>query len=350
MPVYYGYSNAIFGTQSTVNGSPVNYAFGPTVGGTWTWTGSTTSFHVRENDGATLYNGDPSNEQVSGQEQIGGAWEQVTLIGGTYYQTIWDYTFEIEAADGTLYRVAVIDVDLNNDDDLNDAGEDGYYLVFPDGVPPAGVNYTVNGIVENDDFVPHADLGATIVCFTEGTMIETEHGPRAIETLQQGDRVLTRDDGYQPLRWIGTRRVRAEGDLAPVLFQPGTVGNDRPLLVSPLHRMLMSDWRVELLTGEPRALIAARDLVNDRDIVRQRGGWVTYVHILFDRHQIVYAEGAPSESLHPGHCALDALERESRAEVIALFPELAEDVASYGPAAATVVKGYQAACIARLAG
>ena len=127
--------------------------------------------------------------------------------------------------------MAVIDVDLNNDDDLNDAGEDGYYLVFPDGVPPAGVNYTVNGIVENDDFVPHADLGATIVCFTEGTMIETEHGPRAIETLQQGDRVLTRDDGYQPLRWIGTRRVRAEGDLAPVLFQPGTVGNDRPLLV-----------------------------------------------------------------------------------------------------------------------
>ena len=75
------------------------------------------------------------------------------------------------------------------------------------------------------------------------------------------------------------------------------LANDRPLLVSPLHRILMSDWRVELLTGEPRALIAARDLVNDRDIVRQRGGWVTYVHILFDRHQIVYAEGAESESL-----------------------------------------------------
>jgi len=103
------------------------------------------------------------------------------------------------------------------------------------------------------------------------------------------------------------------------------------------------------MTGETQALVPARDLVNGRDIRRRTGGWVTYAHILFDRHQIVFAEGAPSESLHPGSCALSALEREARAEVIALFPELAEDVDSYGPAAAAVVKGYQATCISRLA-
>jgi Hint domain len=350
MPVYYGYSNAIYGTQSTVNGASQNYAYGPPVGSTWSFSGSTTAFHVRENSGATLYNGDTTNEQVGSNEQIGGTWEQVTLIDGTYYQTIWDYTFEIEAADGTLYRVGVIDVDLNNDDDLNDAGEDGYYLVFPDGVPPEGVDYTVNGIVENDAYVPHTDLGATIVCFTTGTMIETDRGPRAIETLTRGDRILTRDNGYQPLRWIGSKRVRAQGDLAPVLFQPGSVGNTRALKVSPMHRMLVSDWRVELMTGEAQALVPARNLVNGRDILRRTGGWVTYAHILFDQHQIVFAEGAPSESLHPGVCALDALQQEARAEVIALFPELAQDVDSYGPAAAAVVKGYQATCIARLSG
>ena len=350
MPVYYGYSNTIYGTQSTVNGASQNYAYGPPVGSSWSYSGTTTSFHVRENTGATLYNGDPTNEWVSSQEQIGGTWEQVTLIGGTYYQTIWDYTFEIEAPDGTTYRVAVIDVDLNNDDDLNDAGEDGYYLVFPDGVPPAGVDYTVNGIVENDNYTPHTGLGATIVCFTTGTMIETEKGPRAIETLAPGDQILTRDNGYQPLRWIGFKRVRARGDLAPVLFQPGSLGNCRALLVSPMHRMLVSDWRVELMTGEAQALVPARDLVNGRDILRRSGGWVTYAHILFDQHQIVFAEGAPSESLHPGACALDALQQQARAEVIALFPDLAEDIDSYGPAAAAVVKGYQATCIARLAG
>ena len=130
----------------------------------------------------------------------------------------------------------------------------------------------------------------------------------------------------------------------------GAIGNDRALEVSPMHRMLVSDWRVELMTGEAQALVPARDLVNGRDIERRTGGWVTYAHLLFDQHQIVFAEGAPSESLHPGVCALDALEQEARAEVIALFPDLANDVESYGPAAATVVKGYQATCISRLAG
>ena len=348
MPIYYGYSNAIFGGQSTVNGSAHNYAYAAPTGGTWTWTGSTTSFHVRENTGASLYNGDSTNEQIGSNEQIGGAWEQVTDVGGTYRQTIWDYTFEVEAADGEIFRVAVIDVDLNNDDDLNDASEDGYYLVFPDGVPPAGEPYTVRGIVENDDYTAHAGLGATIVCFTAGTLVDTATGLRPIDSLRPGDLLRTRDDGMQPLRWIGQRTVAAMGDLAPILIRAGALGNARDLLVSPRHRMLVSDWRVELLMGEEQALVPARDLVNGHDILRREGGLVTYVHILFDRHQIVYAEGCPSESLHPGHCALDALEQGSRDEVLHLFPALADDPATYGPTAAAVLKGYQSACIGSL--
>lgn len=348
MPIYYGYSNAIFGVQSTVNGSAHNYAYGAPVGSTWSWTGSTTSFHVRENPGATVYNGDNVNEQVGSNEQIGGAWEQVTEVDGSYRQTIWDYTFEVQAGDGTIYRVAVIDVDLNNDDDLNDTSEDGYYLVFPDGVPPAGQSYTVRGIVENDAYTPHSDLGATIVCFTSGTLLDTKTGLRRIETLRPGDLLRTRDDGLQPLRWIGQRTVPATGDLAPILIRAGALGNARDLLVSPRHRILVSDWRVELLLGEEQALVPARDLVNGHDILRREGGLVTYVHILFDRHQIVYAEGCPSESLHPGHCALDALEQDSRDEVLTLFPDLAADPATYGPTAAAVLKGYQSTCLGRL--
>lgn len=349
MPIYYGYSNAIYGVQSTVNGSAHNYAYAAPVGGTWTWTGSTTSFHVRENTGATLYNGDSTNEYVGSNEQIGGAWEQVTNVGGSYQQTIWDYTFEVEAGDGTIYRVAVIDVDLNNDDDLNDAGEDGYYLVFPDGVPPAGQPYTVRGIVENDAYTSHSGLGATIVCFTAGTLLHTATGLRPIETLQPGDLIETQDDGLQPLRWIGTRTVEAKGDLAPILFRAGALGNHRDLLVSPRHRMLVADWRVELLTGTEQALVPAVNLVNGHDILRREGGQVTYVHILFDRHQIVFAEGCPSESLHPGRCAMDSLEQDSRAEVLRLFPDLAHDENAYGPAAAVVLKRHQADCLSRMA-
>ncbi len=108
----------ILGTQSTVDGSAFNYAYAPTNGATWGWSGTTTGMHVRENTGATNFNGDSTNEVVAAQEQIGGTWEQVTRIDGSFYQTIWDYTFTVTSG-GTTYRIGVIDVDLNNDNDLN---------------------------------------------------------------------------------------------------------------------------------------------------------------------------------------------------------------------------------------
>lgn len=349
MAVFYGYSNAIFGTQSTVNGSTFNYNFAPTFGGTWTYTGPSTSFHVRENDGATQYNGDPTNEFVSGQEQFGGIGEQVTLIDGTYYQTIWDYTFEVTAPDGTVYRIAVIDVDLNNDDDLDDtvggASEDGYYLVFPDGVPPAGVDYTIGGIVENDDLTPHAGLGAQIVCFAADTLIETENGPVPVQYLQPGDLVMTRDAGLQELIWTGARRVDAVGDLAPIVICKGALGNTRDLVVSPQHRMLVEGWKTELLFGISEVLVKAKDLVNGDTIHRREGGKINYHHILFDCHRIVFAEGAPSESFHPGLQALGALDQGPRDELLRLFPDLADAATPVMQAAHRSLKPHEAACL-----
>lgn len=349
MPIFYGYSNAIFGTQSTVNGAAQNYAFAPPNGGTWTWTGATTSFHVRENDGATVYNGDSTNEQVSANEQLGGTWEQVTLIDGTYYQTIWDYTFEVTAADGTVYRIAVIDVDLNNDDDLNDTvggvSEDGYYLVFPDGVPPAGVDYTIGNIIENDASTPHVGLGAQVVCFAAGTRIETENGPVEVQYLQPGDMIMTRDEGLQELTWTGARRVDALGDLAPVVISKGALGNDRELVVSPQHRMLIEGWQAELWFGETEVFVKAKDLVNNETIYIREGGKVNYHHILFDNHQVVFAEGAASESFHPGPQALGALDQDTRDELLNIFPDLAHIAAPIMPAARMSLKGYEAACL-----
>ncbi|SFR53647.1 Hint domain-containing protein [Litoreibacter janthinus] len=351
MAIYYGYSNAIFGTQSTVNGSAQDYAYGPPTGGTWTWTGTTTSFHVRENDGATLYNGDSTNEQVSTNEQLGGTWEQVTLIGGTYYQTIWDYTFEVTGPgpDFTVYRIGVIDVDLNNDDDLNDvvggASEDGYYLVFPDGVPPAGVNYTIGGIVENDASTPHTGLGAQVVCFAAGTLIETKNGLVEVQYLQPGDMVMTRDAGLQELTWTGGRRVEATGDLAPIVITKGALGNTRDLVVSPQHRMLIEGWQAELLFGEAEVFVKAKDIVNDDTIYIREGGKVNYHHILFDDHQVVFAEGAASESFHPGPQALGALDQGPRDELLRLFPDLQCFGAPAINSARMSLKGFEAACL-----
>lgn len=349
MAIFYGYSNAIFGTQSTVNGSTFNYNFAPTTGGAWSWTGVTTSFHVRENDGATQYNGDPNNEQVSAQEQIGGFGEQLTLVDGTYQQTIWDYTFEVTAPDGTVYRIAVIDVDLNNDDDLSDTvggvSEDGYYLVFPDGVPPAGVNYTIGNIVENDNMTSHAGLGAQIVCFAAGTLIKTSVGPVPVQYLQPGDMVMTRDAGLQELTWTGGRRVEAMGDLAPIVITKGALGNTRELVVSPQHRMLIEGWQAELWFGETEVFVKAKDLVNDSTIYVREGGKVNYHHILFDTHQVVFAEDAPSESFHPGPQAMGALDQGPRDELLRLFPDLAHAGAPTMPAAHLSLKGYETACL-----
>lgn len=343
MPAYWQYSNAIFGTQSTVNGSAHDYQFAPANGSTWSWSGDTTSFvAVEGNSAGTLFNGDSiTNEEVDPDERFDGAWPQWVTIDGTDRQVIWDYTFEITSG-GTTYRVAVIDVDLNNDNDVEDAGEDGYYLVFPDGVPPAGGNYTVGNIVENDASTPHAGLGGTAVCFCAGTKVLTERGEVPIETLRTGDRVWTLDHGLQPLLWIGRRTVPAVGRMAPVRFATGAIGNTRPLTVSPNHRVLIEHWRADLMFGVPEVLVRAIDLVNGDTITRVPGGEVTYFHLLLDGHEILRADGALSESLYPSANALEMAGPEAAEEILTLFPEIATRLS---PKARTSLKAREAVAL-----
>lgn len=177
-------------------------------------------------------------------------------------------------------------------------------------------NNNPNGAGFNLTFPP-------IVCFTTGTMIQTPDGPRVIETLSPGDLVNTRDHGPQPIRWIGQRTVPAKGAYAPVLFAKGALGNTRDLRVSPHHRMLITGWRAQALFDTAEVLVPAIALVNDKTIRQQSGGRVTYVHILFDQHEIVLAEDIPSESFFPGAAAMNNLEEKARDEILALFPELA---------------------------
>ena len=197
--------------------------------------------------------------------------------------------------------------DFNSDGDFDDFLEDG------------NTNFLVG------------TYAAELICFTSGTRIATLSGDRRIEDLVEGDLVLTMDRGYQPIRWIGSTKVRATGDLAPILIRKGALGNDRDLRVSPQHRMLLQGWQAEMLFGEEEVLATAKSLVNDHSILRDEGGEVEYFHILFDTHEIIYAEGAPSESFYPGEQGWKALDQATRDEILMLFPELeASDHASYG--------------------
>lgn len=168
------------------------------------------------------------------------------------------------------------------------------------------------------------DPSDDIVCFAAGTLIQTENGEIAIEDLKAGDLVVTHGNGLQPIRWIGHRTVKASGTFAPVCITKGTLGNTRDLLVSPAHRMVISGARTSALFSEDEVLVPAKALVDGDRIYRKTGGEVTYYHILFSAHEVIFAEGAPSESLLlvDGVKPYPGFSKETLDEVLAIFPEL----------------------------
>ncbi|MDH5452154.1 MAG: Hint domain-containing protein [Paracoccaceae bacterium] len=201
--------------------------------------------------------------------------------------------------------------------DTNGDGTGDAILTFPN-----GESVTLVGVLPTQvDSI--AELNAIgIPCFTRGTRIATPSGERLIEDLGAGDQVVTLDHGVQPIRWIGSRRVAAIGPLAPVLIPAGVLGNQRDIKVSQQHRMLLTGWQADLYFGEPEVLVAAKHLIGRAGIRPVTGGEVEYFHILFDRHEIILAEGSPSESFHPGQQGLAAFDHAARDEVLALFPDL----------------------------
>lgn len=172
-----------------------------------------------------------------------------------------------------------------------------------------------------------------IPCFTRGVRIETPDGTRQIEQFSVGDVVLTGNNGPQTIRWIGTRAYDLEAltrnpKLRPVRIQAGALGGGLPtrdLLVSRQHRMLIISKIAKRMFATPEVLIPAIKLTALPGIfVDESVEKVAYFHVLFDRHEVIYAEGAPSESLYTGPEALNAIVPDAREEIITIFPELAE--------------------------
>jgi len=187
----------------------------------------------------------------------------------------------------------------------------------------------------------------TVPCFVAGTMIRTDRGDVPVDRLRIGDLVVTRDDGLQPIRWIGCRTLPAEGPMAPVRILRGTFGDHRTLTVSPLHRVLVRNVHAELLFGSSEVLIAARDLIDGRNVSRVDGGFVQYVHLLFDRHQVVWSEGLETESFLPGPQTMHCFEQATVAEICEIFPELDPTTGhGYGPAARPALKRFEAKLLA----
>lgn len=173
-----------------------------------------------------------------------------------------------------------------------------------------------------------ADAGLSdLLCisFARGTMITLANGTqKPIEALAPGDRVLTRDHGGQPIRWIGRVTLKAVGPFAPVVITHGTLGNAGDLIVSQHHRMFL--YQRQKVAGLPTSelLVQAKHLVDGERVFLREGGYVDYLSLVFDQHEIIYAEGIPAESLMVNDAIVNRLPPDLSADVNARFPGLTQ--------------------------
>lgn len=180
-----------------------------------------------------------------------------------------------------------------------------------------------------------------VACFTDDALIMTPTGLTPIADLKAGDMVMTRDHGAQPIRWIGETKVTrkelfAQPNLQPYRIKAGCFGPGMPfkdLTLSPQHRVLTGGKLVKKMFGDAEMLIAVKHLERVKKVQKpaiKRG--LTYRHILFDRHEVIFANGLPSESLLIGQVARNRLPKALLDEIETLMPQIAKSPAAQPPA------------------
>ncbi len=189
------------------------------------------------------------------------------------------------------------------------------------------VNETV-GIVAFED--------GLIACFSRGTRITTDNGDVPVEALTSRDaiKVFGPKAKKAPVLHVMQRDFAASElarnpQLYPVRIKAGALGSDLPardLLVSRQHRMLVASQVATRMFGTSQVLIPAIKLTTLPGIfVDETVNSITYFHLLLDTHHVIYAENAPTESLHLGTEALRAMTPQARDEIAAIFPGILND-------------------------
>lgn len=286
-------------------------------------TGNDTPFGGTGTD--SLFGGD-GNDSLSGgdgNDSVDGGAGADTLAGGLDSDTIHAGIGDV--VDGSE------DGDSSDRDTLDLSGSWPFKIIHDPGNFENGhVNFldSYGNIIGTLTF---SSIETIISCFTPGTRIATQSGPVAREALQPGDLVMTRDHWLQPIRWIGSRRLdaatlRRDPSLHPILIAQGGLGfglPERDMLVSRQHRMPLSGPCAELLFGADEVLVRAQHLTWLPGISAVKVPEVTCLHMMFDRHEVVLADGAWSESFQPGERTRGGLGDDEREELFKIFPELA---------------------------
>lgn len=244
----------------------------------------------------------------------------------------------------TSYPGDIVEIDIGGGTIISYTGTTFYLSDGSRAFTPTDGQVLQNGVITFASGAPTpgpldvGDLGPP--CFAAGTLIETQKGMTPIEQIEVGDLVRTLDRGLRPVRWRGARGVPALDTRAPIRFAPGALGNAKELLVSPQHKILVSGWRAELFFGEDEVLVAAVNLVNNDTIHRAPRRHVTYHHLMFDAHEILLADGVPTESFYPGDYIMQ--DEALHDEVTALFPEMIGTAGADWTTARRVLRGVEA--------
>jgi Ca2+-binding RTX toxin-like protein len=289
-------------------------------------------------EGDDIVTGGIGNDTISGGEGAD------SLLGGDDRDVFLDVGAgdTIDGGDGDS-----TDDGIDDDFDTLDLRGLGRFEIVGETTDPDGnsTSGTVNFLGADDSITGTLEFGEIenlIPCFTPGTLIATPRGEKLVEELQLGDRVITRDNGLQEIRWIGHRALGAQDlhnapHLKPVLIRAGALGHglpERDMLVSPQHRLLLNSERAALYFEEREVLAAAKHLTGMEGVDQVEASGTTYIHFMFDQHEVVLSNGAWTESFQPGEQVLDGMGAEQRDEIFDLFPELRE---------AQGIEAYQAA-------
>jgi Ca2+-binding RTX toxin-like protein len=308
----------------------------------------------------TLTGGDGADNLSGGDgaDNLMGGTGNDTLLGGVGDDTLvgGDGADSLQGGDGSdLFLASIGDTidgaESGNETDVIDLTGLGRHNIIRDPLNPE------NGVVQFLDIfgnvsgtISFFNIETVIACFTPGCRVATEKGLVAVEALVAGDMVVTRDHGLQPIRWIGSRALSA-GDLMadpalhPVHIRKDALGPDCPdrdMMVSRQHRMLMCGPAAELLFGSAEVLVRAAHLIGLPGVTSVAPAGITYLHVLFDRHEVILADNAWSESFQPGDRSLEGLDTTQREELDKLFPDMTSDASARFAAARITLKSHEA--------
>nr|WP_319949361.1 Hint domain-containing protein [uncultured Shimia sp.] len=305
------------------------------------------------NDGLYAGDGNDTLRGGDGQDALsGGAGDDLLDLGGDAGLNIAYGGDDQDTFIGLNDNHTVFGGEGGVDFDTLDVGSavppGGSYQVNYTGGNPASESGTVSIFDSGNNLVATINFGQieNVICFTPGTAILTPFGEVAVEDLKEGDRVVTRDNGLQTVRWAGKKRLSgrdllARPHLRPILIRKGSLGSnvpDRDMMVSPNHRMLLVSREAQLLFQESEVLVAAKHLTHMQGVQQQATTGIEYVHFLCDQHEVVMANGSWSESFQPGEYSMNGIGKAQQNEIYDLFPELrdADGLETYSAARLTL--------------